>query len=161
MGNSIRREVLHYRYHATRTDDDPMVTYAANLAELHAAVRQRGARGSIEPVMLREADIQPFAALFNPASIPQSVHMLLAAYASIGFAVAGVHAWALLRDNTNLFHQHALGLALIVGGIGAIFQPFSGDFLGKMVARTQPVKFATMEGQFATERRAPLRIGGW
>jgi cytochrome d ubiquinol oxidase subunit I len=105
--------------------------------------------------------IQPFTALFNPASLPQSVHMLLAAYASIGFAVAGVHAWALLRDNTNLFHQRALGLALIVGGTGAIFQPFSGDFLGKMVARTQPVKFATMEGQFSTKRRAPLRIGGW
>jgi hypothetical protein len=58
VGCSIRREVLHYRYHATRTDDDPMVTYAANLVDLHAAVRQRVARGSIEPVMLREADIR-------------------------------------------------------------------------------------------------------
>jgi cytochrome d ubiquinol oxidase subunit I len=106
-------------------------------------------------------DIQPIAALLNPASLPQSVHMLLAAYASIGFAVAGIHAWGLLRDNTNLFHQHALGLALIVGGIGAILQPLSGDSLGKMVAQTQPIKFATMEGQFASQRRAPLRIGGW
>ena len=106
-------------------------------------------------------DIQPIAAMLNPASLPQSIHMLLAAYASIGFAVAGIHAWALLRDNTNLFHQRALSLALIVGGTGAIFQPLSGDSLGKMVARTQPVKFATMEGQFASQRRAPLLIGGW
>jgi hypothetical protein len=58
VGASIRREILHYRYHATRTDDDPMTTYAANLAELHAAVRRRVAKGSIEPVMLRDADIQ-------------------------------------------------------------------------------------------------------
>ena len=58
VGSSIRREVLHYRYHATQTDDDPMVTYAANLAEIHAAVRRRVAKGSIEPVMLRDADIQ-------------------------------------------------------------------------------------------------------
>jgi hypothetical protein len=58
VGASIRREILHYRYHATQTDDDPMVTYAANLAELHAAVRRRVAKGSIEPVMLRDADIQ-------------------------------------------------------------------------------------------------------
>ena len=35
-----------------------MATYAANLAELHAAVRRRVAKGSIEPVMLRDADIQ-------------------------------------------------------------------------------------------------------
>src|SRR6267154_1170466 len=38
-------------------------------------------------------DIQPITALLNPSSLPQSVHMLLAAYASIGFAVAGIHAW--------------------------------------------------------------------
>jgi cytochrome d ubiquinol oxidase subunit I len=29
------------------------------------------------------------------------------------------------------------------------------------VFRTQPVKFAAMEGQFKTESHAPLRIGGW
>jgi hypothetical protein len=58
VGASIRREILHYRYHATRTNDDPMVTYAENLAELHAAVRLRVTKGSIEPVMLRDADIQ-------------------------------------------------------------------------------------------------------
>ena len=58
VGASIRREILHYRYHATQTDDDPMVTYAANLIEIHAAVRRRVAKGSIEPVMLRDADIQ-------------------------------------------------------------------------------------------------------
>jgi cytochrome d ubiquinol oxidase subunit I len=33
--------------------------------------------------------------------------------------------------------------------------------LAKYVFRTQPVKFAAMEGQFKTERNAPLRIGGW
>ena len=58
MGASIRREILHYRYRPTQTNDDPMDTYAANLAELHAAVRRRVARGSIEPVMLRDADLQ-------------------------------------------------------------------------------------------------------
>ena len=106
-------------------------------------------------------DIQPIAALFNPASFPQAVHMLLAAYAAIGFAVAGIHAWGLLRDNGNLFHRRALELALLVGGIGAVLQPLSGDRLAKMVAQTQPVKLATLEGQFQGQVRAPLRIGGW
>jgi hypothetical protein len=58
VGSSIRREILHYRYHPTQTDDDPMVTYAANVAELHVAVRRRVAKGSIEPVMLRELDLR-------------------------------------------------------------------------------------------------------
>lgn len=58
VGSSIRREILHYRYHATQTDDDPIVTYTENQVEIHAAVRRRVAKGSIEPVMLRDADIQ-------------------------------------------------------------------------------------------------------
>ncbi len=58
VGASIRREILHYRYHAAQTGDDPMVTFATNLSEIHAAVRRRVAKGSIEPVMLRDADIQ-------------------------------------------------------------------------------------------------------
>ena len=49
-----------------------------------------------------------------------------------------------------------------VGGIRRpLLQPLSGDFLAKFVFKTQPVKFAAMEGQFKTERHAPLSIGGW
>ena len=86
--------------------------------------------------------------------------MLLAAYAAVGFAVAGIHAFLLLRDRRNIFHRHALAIALAVGGVSAILQPASGDLLGQMLARYQPVKLAAMEGQFKTEQGAPLRIGG-
>ena len=57
-GSSIRPDVLHYRYHPNQTDDDPLATYAENAAEIHAAVRRRVAKGSIEPVMLRGPDLQ-------------------------------------------------------------------------------------------------------
>jgi cytochrome bd ubiquinol oxidase subunit I len=107
------------------------------------------------------ADVRPMAAMFNPSAWPQSIHMLLAAYAATGFVVAGIHAYALLQDQHNLFHRRALQLALLVGGIGALLQPLSGDFLGKSVALHQPVKFAATEGQFASETHAPLHIGGW
>ena len=58
VGASIRKETLHYRYHAHLTDDDPLDTYKANATEIDAAVRRRVAAGSIEPVMLREHDMQ-------------------------------------------------------------------------------------------------------
>ncbi len=41
-----------------------------------------------------------------------------------------------------------------------MLQPLSGDILAKRVAQNLPVKLAAMEGQFATEKGAPLRIGG-
>lgn len=105
-------------------------------------------------------DISPFAAMFNPAWKTQVVHMTIAAFAASGFAVAGIHAWMLLRDRENLFHRRALAIALAVGGTAAVLQPVSGDFLARFVARSQPAKLAAMEGQFRTERGAPLRIGG-
>jgi len=108
----------------------------------------------------RPVDVDPVAAMLNPAALAEVVHMTLAAYAATGFAVAGVHAFLLRRDRTNAFHRRALAIALTVGGTAALAQPLSGDYAAKVVARTQPVKLAAMEGQFRTERHAPLRIGG-
>ena len=108
----------------------------------------------------KPVDVDPIAAMMNSSSFPQTLHMTLAAYAATGFVVAGIHAFMLLRDPHNRFHKAALSIALLVGGVTAILQPLSGDMLAKNVAKTQPVKLAAFEGQFKTERGAPLRIGG-
>jgi cytochrome bd ubiquinol oxidase subunit I len=108
----------------------------------------------------KPVDIDPIAAMMNPAALPQTIHMTLAAYAATGFVVAGIHAFMLRRDPNNRFHKAALAIALLVGGVSAILQPLSGDLLAKRVAVTQPVKLAAFEGQFETETAAPLRIGG-
>lgn len=105
-------------------------------------------------------DVDPIAAMLTPAALPEVLHMLLAAYAATGFAVAGIHAFMLLRDNRNAFHRRALGVALLVGVPAAIVQPISGDVSARYVAHWQPPKLAAMEGQFRTQSGAPLRIGG-
>ncbi|HEX4936453.1 MAG TPA: cytochrome ubiquinol oxidase subunit I [Gemmatimonadaceae bacterium] len=107
-------------------------------------------------------DIDPLLAMTTPAAIPQTLHMTLAAYAGTGFAVAGIHAFFLRRQGgRSAFHRKALGIALRMAIPAALLQPLSGDLSAKAVARLQPAKLAAMEGQFETERRAPLRIGGW
>ncbi len=108
----------------------------------------------------RPVDVSPLAAMLNPASVTETIHMTLAAFAASGFAVAGIHAYHLLRDRENLFHRKALEIALAVGCAAAVLQPISGDMNARFVARDQPVKLAALEGQFETERGAPLRIGG-
>ena len=104
--------------------------------------------------------IDPVMAMQSPAAVPQALHMLLAAYASTGLAVAGVHAWLLRRDSSSTFHRHALTVALCVGAPAALLQPLSGDISARLVARTQPVKLAALEGHFESESGAPLRLGG-
>jgi cytochrome bd ubiquinol oxidase subunit I len=105
-------------------------------------------------------EVDPFAAMFNPAAGAQVVHMLLAAYAAVGIGVAGIHARLLLHDGANAFHRRAFAIALIVGLPASLLQPLSGDWAGKVVARTQAAKLAALEGHFVTEAYAPLRIGG-
>jgi cytochrome d ubiquinol oxidase subunit I len=107
------------------------------------------------------ATIDPVAAMQSPAAFQQALHMLLAAYAATGMAVAGVHAFMLLRGAAPDFHLRALTIALLVGAPAAALQPLSGDVSARVVATTQPVKLAALEGQWATERGAPLRVGGW
>jgi cytochrome d ubiquinol oxidase subunit I len=108
----------------------------------------------------RIAGIDPIAAMFNPAAGAQVVHMLLAAYAAVGVAVAGIHARLLLREPAHAFHRRAFVIALAVGLPAVLLQPLSGDWAGRVVARTQPAKLAALEGQFETTTYAPLRIGG-
>ncbi len=62
-------------------------------------------------------NIDPIAAMLNPASLHEVIHMTLAAYVATGFAVAAVHAWFVLKDRNNQFHRTALGIALAVAAI--------------------------------------------
>jgi cytochrome d ubiquinol oxidase subunit I len=105
-------------------------------------------------------NIDPIAAMLNRASFHQTLHMTLAAFATTGIAVAGIHAWMLRKNPTDHFHRSALHVALLVAVPACLLQPVSGDISAKFVAKWQPAKLAAMEGQFETERGAPLRIGG-
>ncbi|MFM9014236.1 MAG: cytochrome ubiquinol oxidase subunit I [Gemmatimonadota bacterium] len=105
-------------------------------------------------------DIDPIAAMLNPAALPQALHMTLAAFAATGIAIAGISAVALRRDPTDLVHRAALRLALWVAVPASLLQVVSGDLSAKFLAEHQPVKLAAMEGHFETARGAALRIGG-
>jgi cytochrome bd ubiquinol oxidase subunit I len=108
----------------------------------------------------RFVNIHPFAAMLSPAAVPEALHMVLAAYTAAGFASAGIHGWLLLRRGRNRFDEVAIAIALSIGGVAVLAQSVSGDALGRMVGTYQPMKLASLEGQFHTEKGAPLRIGG-
>jgi cytochrome bd ubiquinol oxidase subunit I len=108
----------------------------------------------------RLTDVDPIAAMLNPAALQQIVHMALAAYVATGFGVAGVHASLLLRDRASLLHRRALGIALALGVVTIPLQVASGDWIARMVAQRQPAKFAAMEAHYRTQAAAPLTIGG-
>ena len=109
----------------------------------------------------RVSSVDPIAAMLNEATGAQTTHMIVAAYMVTGFVVAAYYAAAILRGGDNLYNRRAFGIALALGVICAPLQLPVGHWAAHTVAKTQPVKLAAMEGQFVTERGAPLRIGGW
>lgn len=105
-------------------------------------------------------DVDLWAAFFTPAFPTQAVHMLVAAYSSVGLAVLGIHAARLRRDPDSRFHRAAIGIALPLVIIAAPLQVASGDFAAKHLARHQPAKLAAAEALWETQRGASLVIGG-
>lgn len=105
-------------------------------------------------------NIDPVKAMFNDAWFSQALHMTLAAFTATGFAVAGLHAYMILRKRNVDFHQKAFRISALCACVAALLQPVSGDISAKSVAKRQPAKLAAMEAHFKTEAYAPFIIGG-
>ncbi|WP_260478059.1 cytochrome ubiquinol oxidase subunit I [Nonomuraea sp. WAC 01424] len=104
--------------------------------------------------------VDPWAAMFNRATPPQTVHMILAAFMVAGFLMAGVYAVAMLRGRRDRYHRLGLLLPLTVAAVVTPVQIGVGDWAAHFVADSQPVKLAAMEGVFRTGRGVPLHLGG-
>jgi cytochrome d ubiquinol oxidase subunit I len=106
----------------------------------------------------KATNVSPIQAMFPDGWGSQVVHVLLSSYAATGFAIAGIHAFALLRDRRSAFHRAALGIALATAGAAALLQPVSGDFSARDRDRLpgrQPVgrPVAGREDQAGVRRR--------
>jgi cytochrome bd ubiquinol oxidase subunit I len=105
-------------------------------------------------------NVNPWAAMLNPATPPQTVHMILAAFMVAGFLVASVYAMAMLRGRRDRYHRLGFLLAFVLAAAITPAQIVVGDWAGHFVATKQPVKLAAMEGILHTQRGAPLHLGG-
>ncbi len=92
-----------------------------------------------------------FDAVFNPSTLWRYFHMIDAAVICGAFFVMGFSAWLLLRGKGGESPKKALRLALIVAFVASLLElaPL-GDQHAAQVARTQPAKFAAMEGIYET-----------
>ena len=102
----------------------------------------------------------PWKAMFNAATWPETTHMLLAAFMVTGFLVASVYAVAMLRGRDDDYHRHGLRIPLAMGAVGAPLQVLVGDWAARYVARDQPTKLAAMEGLYRSGTHQQLSVGG-
>jgi cytochrome d ubiquinol oxidase subunit I len=106
------------------------------------------------------SDIDPIAAMLNPAALHEVLHMTFAATVATGFMVAGIHAYFLLRNSKSEFHRAAFGIAAAMACVSIPLQVLTGDLAARRVAKYQPMKLAAMEAHYETRSHAPFVIGG-
>lgn len=106
-------------------------------------------------------NINPFAAILNPSTPFETVHMMLACYVATGFGAAAVYAFGMLRGKRDDYHRKALLICLAVGAVAIPLQIFTGDLNARSVERLQPAKYAAMEGVMRSGYGLPLYIGGF
>lgn len=105
--------------------------------------------------------VDAWAAMFNPATGPETLHMILAALMVTGFGVASVYAVAMLRGKRDRYHRLGLLVPLTGASILAPVQIGVGDWAAEMVGHYQPTKLAAMEGLDRTTSGAREAIFGW
>jgi cytochrome d ubiquinol oxidase subunit I len=74
--------------------------------------------------------------------------------------VASVYAYAWLKGRRDGYHRAGLIVPLAVLCLAAPAQLVVGDWAGRTVAQSQPIKLAAMEGLDQTTNRAGLTVGG-
>jgi cytochrome d ubiquinol oxidase subunit I len=81
--------------------------------------------------------VDPVAAMFNPATPPQTVHMILAAFMVTGFGMASVYAFAMLRGRRDKYHRLGFMLPFAVAAAITPLQ-VGGRGLGGPLRRQLP-----------------------
>jgi cytochrome bd ubiquinol oxidase subunit I len=109
----------------------------------------------------RISHVSPWSAMFNPATWPETVHMILAALMVTGFGVASVYAVAMLRGKRDRYHRLGLLVPLTGAAVLTPVQIVAGDWAARMVATYQPTKLAAMEGLAKTTKGAPESLFGY
>jgi len=88
--------------------------------------------------------------IFNPAFITHLIHMIMASYETAAFAVAGISAYFLLKNEHPAFYKRSLALSLIMAALVAPLQILAGDLKGQNMAQHQPAKLAAVEAHWDT-----------
>ena len=102
-----------------------------------------------------------WAIVFNPSFPYRLVHMVLAAYLTTAFVVAGVGAWHLLRDRADAEARRMFSMAMWMAIAVTPLQILAGDAHGLNTLEYQPAKVMAMEGHYESHPDgAPLILFG-
>ncbi|MEM9242901.1 MAG: cytochrome ubiquinol oxidase subunit I [Pseudomonadota bacterium] len=96
--------------------------------------------------------------IFNPTTVANFIHMLLATYLATSMIIAGVAAYYLLKKKHTDFAKTCFSFTMLFVVILIPCQIFVGDAVGLHVHQHQPIKTAAIEGVWNTQKGAELLL---
>ncbi|MGL5683927.1 MAG: cytochrome ubiquinol oxidase subunit I [Marinifilaceae bacterium] len=149
------------RFHLTSTW---MVFVGANLSALWILVANAWMQNPVgmdfNALSARNEMIDFWAVISSPTAINKFLHTTLSAYTLSACFVVGVASWFLIKNRSVELARKSLRIAAIFGIVSLVLTMWTGDTTGQDVSRTQPMKFAAMEGLNKGETGASLTIFG-
>ncbi|MBW8736587.1 MAG: cytochrome ubiquinol oxidase subunit I [Streptomyces turgidiscabies] len=96
--------------------------------------------------------------LTQNTALTQVFHTLTAAFLTGGAFMVGIAAFHLMRGKHIEVMKTSLRLGLVTVVIGGLLTAVSGDFLGKVMFKQQPMKMAAAEALWDGESPAPFSV---
>ncbi len=97
--------------------------------------------------------------IFNPSYLYRLPHMLIAAYLTGSFLIAGVGAYYLRQGRHLAFARKTMSFGLGFATVLIAGQVFLGDIISSgIVAKYQPAKIQAIEGNWDDAARAPYQL---
>ena len=93
--------------------------------------------------------------IVNPSWVYRLPHMLVAAYITGSFLVAGVGAWYLLQGKHELFARRTVSIGTALATVLIAGQVFLGDIVYGTMLQHQPAKMQAAEGFWEKQSQSP------
>jgi cytochrome d ubiquinol oxidase subunit I len=141
-----------------------LTAFGANLSAVWILVAnswmQKPVGTTFNPATARNEMGSFWDVLCSDVAVNKFLHTVTSSFLLASVFVIGVSAWFLWKKREVVFARKSTIIASVFGVISAVATIFTGDSSARLVARNQPMKFASMEALYEGQTHAPLVVIG-
>jgi cytochrome d ubiquinol oxidase subunit I len=149
------------KFHLTSTW---LVAIGANLSALWILVAnawmQYPVGTQFNPDLARNEMMNFWDVFLSPVAVNKFIHTITSGFVLGSLFVVGVSSWFLLKKRESGMAKKSILVASIFGLVSGLMLVYSGDGSARLIARIQPVKFASLEGLYKGREGAGLLAFG-
>lgn len=108
------------------------------------------------PMTGRSEMVDFWSIVFSPMTLSKFSHAVMSGFLIAAIVVIGISAWYLLKKRDQEFSKKSIKYATVFGLVSFVLLFISGDNAGYVVAKTQPMKLAAMEGLYEGSEGTPI-----